>query len=251
MSPKSRRAIAALVFAASILSPARAQDLVSGLSQDVIQITSNYSGSDIVVFGAIEHMDTDLPHGIVVVLRGPDAPVTIRRKERVAGIWINRDKASFTGMPAFYYVASTGPLTQIASNDVLARYGLGIQRLRPKSIDSHHDPEPFRQAFIRHEEQAALYSESQSGVEYLSETLFRVRVALPATVPPGQYNAEAYLFRTGNVVSAQTTPLFIDQTGLERRVYAFAHDWPLVYGLSAVIAAVLIGWLSSVVFRQH
>ena len=31
---------------------ARAEDLVSGVSQDIIQITSNYTGTQIVVFGA-------------------------------------------------------------------------------------------------------------------------------------------------------------------------------------------------------
>ena len=32
----------------------RPRNLVSGVSQDMIQITSNYTGSDIVVFGAVE-----------------------------------------------------------------------------------------------------------------------------------------------------------------------------------------------------
>ena len=37
-----------------VAAPATAEDLVSGISQDTIQITSNYTGTDIVVFGAIE-----------------------------------------------------------------------------------------------------------------------------------------------------------------------------------------------------
>ena len=71
---------------------------------------------------------------------------------------------------------------------------------------------------------------------------------VPAGVTRGQYNVEVYLFRDGEVISAQSTPLFIDQTGLERRLFNFAHDAPLSYGLACVLMAMLLGWLSSVLF---
>ncbi len=47
-----KRALLALLLV--LAAPVRAEDLVSGISQDIIQITSNYTGTDIVVFGAIE-----------------------------------------------------------------------------------------------------------------------------------------------------------------------------------------------------
>ncbi len=49
-----RALLALLVVLLANVSPACAEDLVSGLSQDSIEITSNYTGSTIVVFGAIE-----------------------------------------------------------------------------------------------------------------------------------------------------------------------------------------------------
>jgi hypothetical protein len=69
-------------------------------------------------------------------------------------------------------------------------------------------------------------------------------------VSVGQYEVEVYLIRGGNVESAQSTPLFIDQTGLERRLYNWAHDQPFGYGLAAVIMALIMGWISSVIFRR-
>ena len=92
--------------------------------------------------------------------------------------------------------------------------------------------------------------EAPAGVEFLSPTLFRVHVPVPATVTRGQYNAEVYLFRDGNVISAQSTPLFVDQTGMERRLYNLAHSSPLAYGLFAVLLAGALGWLSSALFRR-
>ena len=241
-----------LLLAAALLFsfPARAEDLVSGISQDIIQITSNYTGTDIVVFGAIERAESAQGRDIVVVVRGPDEPMTVRRRDRVAGIWVNRDAARFEGLPAYYYLASTAPLSRIASQEALARYGIGLQALRPTQVGSHHDPEPFRQATIRYHKRVGLYTESPGSIDFLSETLFRTRVPVPAGVTRSQYNVEVYLFRDGQVVSVQSTPLFVDASGLERRLFNLAHDAPLSYGLACVLMAMLLGWISSVLFRR-
>jgi uncharacterized protein (TIGR02186 family) len=244
-----KRLCLALLVLLSIV-PARAEDLVSGVSQDIIQITSNYTGTNIVVFGAIEGPLAAQGRDIVVVVRGPDEPMTVRRRDRVAGVWVNRDAARFEGLPAYYYLASTAPLSRIASHEALERYGIGLTALRPTQIGSHHDPEPFRLAAIRYHKRVGLYTESPGSIDFLSETLFRTRVPVPAGVTRGQYNVEVYLFRDGQVVSAQSTPLFVDASGLERRLFNLAHDAPLSYGLACVLMAMLLGWISSVLFRR-
>jgi uncharacterized protein (TIGR02186 family) len=241
-----------LLAALMLLSlPARAEDLVSGISQDLIQITSNYTGTAIVVFGAIERPAGSEGRDIVVVVRGPDTPMTVRRRDRVAGIWVNRDAAKFDGLPSYYYLASTRPVAKLATPAALARYGLGIQHLIPSSISSHHPAEPFRQAALRHLQKVGLYAEAPGSIDFLSETLFRTRVPVPAGVARGQYNVEVYLLRDGSVVSAQSTPLFIDQTGVERRLFNFAHRAPLSYGLTAILMAVWMGWVSALFFRRR
>ena len=234
---------------------ARADDLVSGLSQDIIQITSNYSGTDIVAFGAIENMNVMSAAGpldIVVVVRGPDADMIVRKKERVAGIWLNNHGVVIRGIPSYYYVASTRPLSAIAPDDTLKRYQLGLDDIEPQSTTARTQAiaEPYRQALVRHKLIDGLYNENAGGVEFLSPTLFRARVPVPAAVSRGQYNVQVYLFRNGTVVSAQSTPLYVDQTGLERQLFNFAHQWPLAYGLSTVAMAAMLGWLSSIIFRR-
>ena len=234
-------------------SPAAAEQLVSGVSQDLIQITSTYKGSDIVVFGAIEGQpagEPRTPRDIVVVVRGPESDITVRRRDRVAGVWINHDAAKLSGMPSYYFLASSRPLKDIAPQNTLTHYSIGLQNLQPDAVHSHHDYEPFRQAALRHLTKDRLYTEAAGGVEFLSETLFRAHVPVPAGVARGQYKVEVYLFRDGEVQSAQSTPLFIDQTGLERRLYNFAHNQPFGYGLAAVAMAVIMGWISSLLFRR-
>jgi uncharacterized protein (TIGR02186 family) len=251
------RALAAIVALAFSATAACAQDLVSGLSQDQVEINSSYAGTSIVVFGAIEGNDPtpSSPKDVVVVIRGPEADMTVRRKARIAGVWINRDQMKLGGMPAYYYLASPQgrPLDKIASAQTLARYQLGLAYVTPQRIIGTHraeKAEPFRIAAVAERARDGLYAQTQN-VEFLSYSLFRVRIPIPATVPRGEYTVEAYLFRDGTVTSAQSTPLFVDQQGLERRLYRFAHASPFVYGLSAVLMAMFFGWLSSLLIRQQ
>ena len=105
-----------LLAALLLATPAgAAEDLVSGLSQDTVEITSNYTGTDIVVFGAIEHPEDTGTNDVVVIVRGPDADMTVRKKDNVIGIWINRDQAKLVDMPAYYFLASNRPVDQIAA----------------------------------------------------------------------------------------------------------------------------------------
>ena len=201
------------------------------------------------VFGTVEQPEALAGRDIVVVVRGPGGDITVRRRDRVAGVWVNRDSAKLGGMPAYYYLASTQPLAKIAAPATLERYGIGVQQLEPSSVYSHHDPEPFRAAALRHLVRDRLYAEAPGSIDFLSENLFRTHVPVPADVPRGQYNVEVYLFRDGNIVSAQSTPLFIDQTGIERRLFNFAHNNPFGYGLAAVFMALTLGWLSSLLFK--
>jgi uncharacterized protein (TIGR02186 family) len=169
---------------------AQADVLVAGLSQDIIQITSNYTGTDIVAFGAIENMNVMTAAGpldVVVVVRGPDADMIVRKKERVAGIWLNNHGVVMRAIPSYYYVASTRPLSAIAPEDTLRRYELGLDLIEPDSTTARTPgiAEPYRQALVRHKLIDGLYNENAGGVEFLSPTLFRARVPVPANIVMG------------------------------------------------------------------
>jgi uncharacterized protein (TIGR02186 family) len=235
---------------------ARADDLVAGLSTDLIQITSNFTGTDIVLFGAIEPTEEAGPakdQDLVVVIRGPQVDMTVRRKERVVGIWVNREQAVLAGLPGYYFLASTRPLDDIASLATLQRFRLGTANLDAMALGGVKPDEvaAFRAAAIRDRKRERLYWESPTGIEFLSRTLFRARIQVPASVPPGEYRAEVYLFQNGTVVSAQSSPLFIDKSGFERRVYNYAYQASFAYGFAAVLMAFAFGWAGFLVFRER
>jgi uncharacterized protein (TIGR02186 family) len=244
-----------LIAALFACAPSRADDLVSGLSTDLIQITSNFTGTDIVLFGAIEPSEEAGPakdQDLVIVIRGPQLDMTVRRKQRILGIWVNRQQIELVGLPGYYFLASTRPLDDIASLATVQRFHLGTANLEATTRGniSPDETAAFRAAAIRDRKREHLYWESPTGIEFLSRTLFRARISVPASVPPGEYRAEVYLFQNGTIVSAQSSPLFIDKSGFERRVYNYAYQASFAYGFAAVLMAFAFGWAGYLVFRQ-
>ena len=66
---------------------------------------------------------------LVIVIRGPAVDMTVRRKERIFGIWLNREQIQLTGMPGYYFLASTRPIDDIATLPTLQRFRLGTANL--------------------------------------------------------------------------------------------------------------------------
>lgn len=247
---KPRRLLLFALLLAGLTLPARAVPLVADLSSHLVAITTGFTGSEVMLFGAIETAGD-----IVVVIRGPESEQRVMRKSRVAGIWMNTSSVVYRDVPRFYAIASNRPLEEIADEAVLQNQEFGVNRLRFTLEDEESlDPEDtgtWRRALIRRKQETGLYSRSTGRVAVLSERLFRTSVYLPTNVPTGIYIAEIYFLQEGQVVSAQSTPLAVSKIGIEADLYAFAYDRPALYGLVAVLTALMAGWFAHLVFRRR
>ena len=248
----------AFTAAAAAAANAEAEDLAAGISRDKIEITSNFTGTDVVVFGAIEteageQIATFETRDIVVVVRSDQGSrLTVRKKERVGPIWANRDTEQFEGAPAFYFLASSRPLKEIAGDEALRQFELGLQNIQlgpaPGTVGGRRD---FRDALLRSREALDLYSQHEGAVSFLSPTLFRTTASLPPNVPAGNLKVLVYAFADGQVTSSNSMTLFIDKTGVERSLSEFALYAPWLYGLVAVLISGLAGFLASAAFRER
>jgi uncharacterized protein (TIGR02186 family) len=241
--------LALMVWLASVAGSriAQAASLVADLSSHLIAITTGFTGTDVLLFGAKEE-----PGDIVVVVRGPAGAVAVRKKSRVAGIWVNADRVVFTGVPSYYAVATSAPIAAIAPPPVLARHQIGFDELKllaPANVDPDRMRE-FRAALIRRKQREGLFLAEPGEVSFLGDTLFRASVYFPANVPVGVYLVEVLLLRDGAVVSAQTTPLIISKVGFGAEVFDFAHKDAALYGLIAIAVALVAGWLPHLLLRK-
>jgi uncharacterized protein (TIGR02186 family) len=246
---RCRAILVAVLCALLAPAPARAAEpLVADLSDHRIEITTGFTGTEVLLFGAVEEEGD-----IVVVVRGPEETVRVWRKGRYGGIWLNDQSVVFHRVPSFYAVGSSRPLVEIADDPVLNRHTIGVDRLRFEADDlGRADAEyiRFHDALIRNKQLAQLFATDVDKVRFLGERLFRTRLYFPTNVPIGVYFVEVFLLRDGQVVNAQTTPLVVSKAGVGADVFVFARQHAALYGIMAVAAALLAGTLAAYVFRK-
>ena len=241
-----------LVILALLLAlPARASEIVGGLSQNRVSLTANFTGSEILIFGAIRHdtprLEDDAPFDVIIVVEGPRQPVAIWRKARRFGIWVNVDVAYMASVPSFYAVATTAPLAQILSPDEDARLRISpAQAIRPEQASGATlAPAEYPEALLRIRSGEGAYQVLDRWVFLDRDILFRANVRLPANLTEGAYTTRMYLVREGQVVNQFRTAIFVRKEGLERWLSQMAYDQPLLYGLLALAIALVAGWSAS------
>ena len=241
--------IRALALALGLASPAAAQEIVAALSQTDVSIDSTFSGSEILVFGAIKDAAPGAALGVVVTVAGPLEPVTVRRKERVAGIWVNAEAAEIDAAPAFYAVATSGPLSETLTRTEDLRHAVTIPQAIRAVGSGASEPQAFVEALIRIREREGAYRVAEGAVTLREDALFRTDIALPANLTEGAYEARILLTQGGHVVAKQAAVLAVRKVGLERFLYGLAHDHPVIYGLTSLAIAIAAGWGASAAFR--
>lgn len=231
-----------------------AESLVTGLSRDDVQITADFTGSDILVYGAVRR-ESPAPSSpamdVIVTLEGPSMPLVVRRKERQFGIWVNGAWTEFGTVPSYFAIASTGAIDQILTkeDDLLHKISfdrrISITRLAAGIMDSHS----FAAALQRIRSDAGSLRIQERGVQLAQDTLFRADFSLPSNLTEGQYLVRMFLLRGGQVIDTKEQTIDVRKTGIERYLTNMAHHQPLLYGIISLLMAAVAGWAASEVFR--
>jgi uncharacterized protein (TIGR02186 family) len=241
--------------AQTIDTPAPREEVQSELSTREISIQSNFTGIEILIYGSIDFSQTKAPdqgvYDVIIVIRSPSQPLVARRKERAGPIWVNAPGRDFPSVPGFYAALSTRPVRAITSDETLKQLGIGLANLHfGRHSQGNPDEETFRSAVIRLKEKQNLFQEHDDGVAFIGRSLFRATVLLPVHVPTGRYTADVYLFRDGQLVSKNQSTLEVNKAGFEQMVFRLAFRHPFVYGVLAVLIAVLAGLAGWTFFRR-
>jgi uncharacterized protein (TIGR02186 family) len=235
--------------------PARGAEIIGALSQNRVSLTANFSGSEILIFGAIRHdapRIEDAPsYDIIITIEGPRHPVSVWRKARTLGIWTNVESVSMASVPSFYAVATTAPMSAILDPEEDARHRISTHHaIRPEqAAGAVVDIDSFTEALLRLRARDGAYLGLDRWVYLDRDVLFRANVALPANLTEGAYTTRMYLVREGAVVHQYRTAIFVRKEGIERWLHQLAFDQPLLYGILALIIALVAGWGASALFR--
>lgn len=251
----SRRSLACLLLA-MIWSPVgHAKPLVSDISSHSITIHTAFEGTELMLFGARGEAGD-----IVVAVRGPEHKVTVRRKEKLWGLWVNRSKEKFDFVPGFFALAASRPFEEIEKSiyfpalgieygDAILPY-LPVAETAIPNVEREGRKREFAHALLRYFRTAGLYSRTPGEVKFIGETLFKTTIPFPDNMPSGVYTAEVYLFNDGELLGMQSIPIQVRKGGFDAFVYDAARNRSYLYGFTAVALALLCGWGASTLFRR-
>ena len=253
-----RSAILLLALAGSTV-PAGAERLVTSLSNYRVQIASNFTGAEIVLFGTVDRDATTVPrrggYDLVVTVLGPRQTVVTWRKERVLAIWVNAESRTFVDAPSYLAVLANRPMDMIAQPDRQRRLQIGLNNVMlPQDIGGDVADvvreDPFRTAFVRLRTEQGLYMERTNAVTFLTPTLFRAAIPVPADAPIGSYEVDVKPMADGVMIARERSAFELYKVGFEQVVANAARYHGLAYGLATAGLALFVGWLASVVFRR-
>jgi uncharacterized protein (TIGR02186 family) len=226
------------------------------VSTRTVAVTSSFTGTEIVVFGAVDNSRQPGPesgyYDVVVVIEGAPSKIAVRKKSRVGGIWLNTRNAEFDGVPSYYAIWSTRPLEEIASEGTMIGYEIGFEHVRMTPAGGTEaagsqakvpavDATDFRAALVRLKARQGLYVRNEFGVTFIGKSLFRANIALPANVTVGPFETRVYLFHDEKLLSQYSARLNLEREGVERHLHDFAFSWPLIYGIATVLIAAAAG----------
>jgi uncharacterized protein (TIGR02186 family) len=244
----------ACMAALAIATPAAAERLVTSLSAHQVLISSNFTGTELVLFGSIERDAATIPrrggYDIVVTVVGPREGIVTRLKSRFMGIWTNTESHTFDRAPTYLAVLTNRPLDAIVSPDMQRRLELGLQNFPLTEAGGKQPPQEFKDALIRLRKERGFYREENAALTFLTPNLFRTSITLPAESDIGNYEVDVRLFADGTPIARTSSALEIVKVGLEQFVASAARDHALLYGLAVVLMAMTTGWFASIVFLR-
>ena len=234
-----------------------ANALVIGSDLDEITIGANFSGQDLLVFGAF-YSDPSLPRDakgdVIIEVKGPPQTIQVRRKKSFFGFWLNNTEVTFKEVPGFYYLTSTAEINDevLAKNNITLLTPQDTQEIEWGKIRMPKDRHDFLNAMKRNKNNLDLFAinNDSAQIDILDGNLFKTNIPIPNTVPIGNYTVSVYLLINSELKKDYEYGFKVKRIGIESMIHNLAINFPLIYGLLAVLLAGLMGWISAEMFRR-
>ena len=245
-----------LLLTIGLTFAARAESLVSALSNGNIAITSSFDGETLSLFGNVEPSEgrsggVKGPYDVVIVVTGPSVDRVARLKTNNFGLWMNTEQVEFNPFPTFFQVLASNPVDKITDHETLeALRILPDAQARVSAVPQSLHVERFGDELVRLMTARGLFGINEAAVRFLSPTAYAAQLPLPADISNGLFITQSYLFKNGKLLTTRGDSFAVNKTGFERFLFTSAHQYPVLYGLVCVLLALGTGWLGGVIFRR-
>jgi uncharacterized protein (TIGR02186 family) len=236
----------AIFLLISFNESANCAPLISGISTNEINIDTKFKGAQILLFGAKGDAGN-----IVITVRGPKKNFLVTKKQKILAVWYNGTRINFENSYSFFSIFSTFNNGEI-QEDIMSDLELGKDFLEFSTNNKISDKNnnDFKAQLIEKMEKNNLYNNNVSKVEFLDETLFKVMLNFPKNIVRGIYTVELYLIKENTLISFQSIPIYVNQIGISAKISDFAIQQDMIYGIIAVMLALIVGWLANYIFAR-
>jgi uncharacterized protein (TIGR02186 family) len=224
------------------------------LTPGQIRIGAFFNGTQLVVSGSVPADDQ-----VVVRLSNKPHHMKFRIKRKLVGLlWMNRGAVSFDNLPSVYLVYTSAKLDRLGrgAGGGSAAVRLGLKRLEAKARISttSANGRKLLAELVRVKQAEGLYALEEGAVKLgpakNGRKSFRAVVKLRARIPPGMYKVEAFAFDKAGTMTRAGQKLQVVEVGLPALVSSLAFKHGLIYGILAVLIAVLAGLVMSFLFKK-
>ena len=216
-------------------------DLVVQLDDPHIQIGSNFFGEELLIFGAFNNSDLS-KSDIIIKVRGASKTISVRRKAKKYGIWMNSQNTVVDNVPSYYAIYSNRNIQRITDKDFLKENQIGLEYLEFKSNKKNNTSDIYRE-IIKKNKEGGIFTEKYTGVRIIGNKLFRASVQLPKDINEGSYEVSIYFFDDQKLVDRDISKVFVNKTLAGKYIYTQAKERPLLYGIICVVIAWIAGLL--------
>jgi hypothetical protein len=232
---------AALLAALFLACPAFAASPVTmTMRPNLVTIGTGYNGTRVTVTG-------EVPQGTSAVIRllGEPRSKTFKKKGKALGLlWMNLGAVEIKGVPDVFLVGTDG-----SSRVDWEHSDLAFRSVKGDTEDWIYDE------FIKLMEQDGFYQVENGVIQYTGEEdgmrSFRAELAIPSAMHQGVYRVEVLAVKDGKIADMAAEELHTKLTGLPAFLSKLAFDHSLLYGVAAVIIAILAGLLMSLIFKER
>lgn len=221
-----------------------AAPIISGISTHEINIDTNFTGAEVLLFGAKGDAGN-----VFVTVRGPRKNYILNKKDKFLGIWYNKNRFKFNNSYSYYTFFSSNK-DSIIDQKLLSALEIGQDKIK-FDIDEENIDDQFKIEFINKLEQKNLYLNKPGGIDFLDETLFKVILKFPKNVVQGVYIVDIYLIDDDQIVAFQAIPIYVNQVGFSAEVNRFAYENSIAYGFLAILIAIVAGFLVNYIFNKY
>ena len=226
----------------------KGEEVYFDLSEDNIEIKTDFDGKEIIIFGLLQD-----DHDTLLTIKGPSSKMRIQKKERYFGVWINNKQITYSKIPTLFFLSSSSKIDEILPNSIQINNDLNFDKiLNNKTFDQNfifeNDQKNWNENFVRIKKKQLFYKEFE--MKMFKNKLFQTSIFFPPNIVPGVYYVDIYYIKHKTIMNKDQKRIIIKKTGIGSDIFEFAKNRAATYGVFVIIFSVLSGLIAATLFRR-